>query len=90
MFITEQMNDEIYSQCRQTNAQANILTHIRYVYRWSEDVGLQLIVLHSAAHLWSNYKKASLQRLQLAYDDAMRRLLKRPTDLSAGLTSLEM
>lgn len=51
MFITEQMNDEIYSQCRQTNAQANILTHIRYVYRWSEDVGLQLIVLHSAAHL---------------------------------------
>jgi len=34
-------------------------------------------------HLWSNYKKASLRRLQVAYNDAMRILLKRPSWTSA-------
>ncbi len=35
------------------------------------------------AHLWTNYKKASMQRLQLAYNDALRILL-RPRWLSAS------
>jgi len=27
------------------------------------------------AHLWSSYKKSSMQKLQVAYNDAMRILL---------------
>ena len=36
------------------------------------------------AHLWSSYKKSSIQRLQVAYNDAMRILLKIPRGGSAS------
>ncbi len=36
------------------------------------------------AHLWCNYRASSLQKLQVAYNDAMRILLRRPRWHSAS------
>jgi len=54
------------------------------MYRWSEDVSVQSILYTTTAHLWLNYRKASLRKLQVAYNDAMRILLKRPRWSSAS------
>ncbi len=39
---------------------------------------LKHIVQHYTAHLWCNYRASSLQELQVAYNDAMRILLRIP------------
>ena len=36
------------------------------------------------AHLWSDYRRSSMRRLQVAYNDAMRILLRRPRWSSAS------
>ena len=67
-------------------AQANILA--RKFSMCSEEVKITLFRAYCTplytAHLWSSYKKASLQKLKVAYNDAMRILLRRPRWCSAS------
>ena len=42
------------------------------------------------AHLWRNYKKASLQKMTVAYNDCMRLLLKAPRSCSASQMFVEI
>ena len=87
-FITEHMTDDedIRRQCRKMYAQANILA--RKFSMCSEAVKITLFRAYCTplytAHLWSRYKRASFQKLQVAYNDAMRILLKRPRWSSAS------
>ncbi len=73
-------------QCRSMYAQANILA--RKFNMCSEGVKLALFRSYCTsfytAQLWSRFKKASLKKLQVAYNDAMRILLKRPRWCSAN------
>ena len=86
--ITDQMSDDddIYRQCRSMYAQANIL--VRKFSMCTEGVKMALFRSYCTslytAQLWAKYKKASLQKLQVAYNDAMRILLKRPRWSSAS------
>lgn len=86
--ITDQLTDDedIYRQCRMLYVQANILA--RKFGNCSVNVKLTLFKTFCSplytAHLWLNYKKASFQRLQVAYNDALRILLRRPRWTSAS------
>lgn len=85
--ITADMSDDddIYRQCRMLYAQANTLK--RKFGACTDNVKMTLFKSYCTplytAHLWTNYKKASLQRLQVAYNDAFRVLLRRPRWTSA-------
>ena len=76
------------------NSCANILS--RKFGHCTGDVKLTLFKAYCSplysAHLWLNYKKASLQKLQVAYNDALRILLKRPrwTSASAPFVSVRV
>lgn len=61
-----------WSMHKQKFYQAN-LVRLKMEWRFlcSEDI------VHHSAHLWSNYREGSLERLQVGYNDAMRILLKR-------------
>lgn len=67
-------------------AQANILS--RKFALCSVNIKLTLFRAYCtplyAAHLWVNYKKPILQRLTVAYNDALRLLLKKPRCTSAS------
>lgn len=83
--LTENMSDDedIYRQCRALYAQANTLA--RKFGSFTEHVKLTLFKayctpLHTA-HLWTTYKKASLQ---VAYNNALHVLLRRPRWTSAS------
>ena len=86
--ITDQLTDDedIFRQCRMLYVRANVLAR---KFGWCT-VGVKLTLFKAycspmyTAHLWSKYKKASLQRLQVAYNDALRILLKRPRWTSAS------
>ena len=86
--VTDQMtdDDDIYRQCRKLYAQANTIA--RKFSQCSTKVKVSLFKTYCTplytAHLWSSYKKSSLQRLQVAYNDAMRILLKKPRGGSAS------
>ncbi|KAL0970009.1 hypothetical protein UPYG_G00235880 [Umbra pygmaea] len=87
-FITDDMkdDDDIYRQCCKIYAQANILA--RKFSMCSDAVKISLFKAYCTplytAHLWVNYKKGSMKRIQVAYNDAMRILLKRPRWCSAN------
>ncbi len=65
-------DEDVYRQCHEMYAHANMLSS-----KFSmciDDLKMSLFRLYCTplytAHLWSNYRKASLQRLQVAYNDA--------------------
>ncbi len=71
---------DIERQCRMMYMQVNIL--LRKFSFCSDEVKVSLFKAYRtplyAAHLWCNYRASSLQKLQVAYNDAMRILLRRP------------
>ncbi len=86
--ITERMTDDedIERQHRMIYMQANIL--LRKFSFCSDEVKVSLFKAHCTtlytAHLWCNYRASSLQKLQVAYNDAMRILLRIPRWHSAS------
>ncbi len=66
--------------CRMMYMQVNIL--LRKFSFCSDEVKVSLFEAYCThlytAHLWCNYRASSLQKLQVAYNDAMRILLRRP------------
>ena len=86
--ITDCLSDDedMYRQCRLLYAQANIL--VRKFSCCSVEVKLTLFRAYCSslytAHLWVSYKKASYKRLMVAYNDALRLLLKKPRWTSAS------
>ena len=87
-FITDQMSDDddMYRQCRILYAQANMLA--RQFYMCSDHVKIGLFRTYCtplySAPLWAKFKKASMHKLQVAYNDCMRILLKKPRWCSAS------
>ncbi len=83
--ITERMTDDEDIE-RQRRMQANIL--LRKFSFCSDEVKVSLFKAYCTtlytAHLWCNYRASSLQKLQVAYNDAMRILLRRPRWRSAS------
>lgn len=88
-FITDQLSDDedIYRQCRILYAQANML--VRKFHMCSANVKVHLFRTYCTplytAPLWCKYKVATLQKLKVAYNDALRILLKKPRSTSASL-----
>ena len=78
--------NHIYRHCQKLYAQANTLAP--KFSRCSTNVKVSLFKTYCTplytAHLWSSYKKSSMHRLQVAYNDAMRILLKKPRGGSAS------
>ena len=86
--ITDTLEDDtdMYRQRRMLYAQANTL--IRKFHYCSDDVKVNLFRAYCTpiytAPLWVNYKKESLRKLQVAYNDCLRILLKKPRGGSAS------
>ena len=81
---------DFYRQRCEIDSQANML--IRTFSMCSDSVkcplfGTYITPLH-AAQLWSNYKKESMQRIKVAYNDAMRLKLRVPRWHSASQLSV--
>ena len=93
-FFTEDLCDDkdISRQCRKLYAQGNML--VRKFHMCSPDVKSALFRAYCTplytAHLWSNFKKSSLHRLTVAYNDAMRMLLRVPRYFSASQMFAEL
>ena len=87
-FFTEDLCDDrdIYRQCRKLYAQGNTLC--RKFHMCSHGVKIALFRAYCTplytAHLWCRYKKGSLRKLIVAYNDAMRMLLQLPRHSSAS------
>ena len=87
-FLTDDLSDDrdIYRQCRKLYAQGNTL--VRKFHMCSRNVKVILFRAYCTplytAHLWYKYKKASLTRLTVAYNDVMRMLLRIPRNSSAS------
>ena len=88
-FITDRLcdDDDIVRQCRILYAQANTL--VRKFHMCSDNVKINLFRTFCTplytAPLWCQYKKSSLQKLKVAYNDAFRILLKKLRSSSASL-----
>ncbi|XP_024116673.2 uncharacterized protein LOC112138347 [Oryzias melastigma] len=86
--ITEDMTDDadIYRQCRVLYGQANTLS--RKFGFCTDRVKLTLFKAFCSplytAHLWVNYKTARMRKLQVAYNDALRVVLRKPRWTSAS------
>ena len=86
--ISEDLTDDsdIQRQCRKIYAQANML--LRKFSLCSVNVKCALFRSYVTplytAHLWSNYKVKSMRKLRVAYNDAMRLLLRVPRWHSAS------
>lgn len=87
-YLNEDLSDDrdIYRQCRMIYAQANTL--IRKFGMCSGSVKTALFRAYCTpmytAHLWRRYRKSSMQKLNVAYNDGMRLLLKVPRWNSAS------
>ncbi len=87
-FINNEMSDDddMYRQRRKLYAQANIL--VRKFYMCSDEVKINLFRAYCTslytAPLWFKFKKESLCKLQVAYNDCMRILLKKTRWCSAS------
>ena len=92
--ITDDLTDDrdIQRQCRKLYAQANML--IRKFHMCSTDVKASLFRTYCTplytAHLWCSYRKASIQRLKVAYNDALRLFLHVPRHHSASTLFVSM
>ena len=86
--FTDNLHDDrdIYRQCRKLYAQANML--LRRFSMCSDSVKCALFKAFCTpmytAFLWCSYKKGSMRRLNVAYNDALRILLKVPRWHSAS------
>lgn len=86
--ITDQLtdDDDINRQCRMLYVRANVL--VRKFGCCTVGVKFTLFKANCSplytAHLWLKYKKASLQKLQVAFNDALRMLLKKPRSTCAS------
>ena len=86
-FLTDQLSDDdMYRQCRMLYAQANMLA--RKFYMCSDDVKIRLFQAYCTplytAPLWAKFKKTTIHKLQVAYNDCMRILLQKPRWCSAS------
>ncbi|KAK0141236.1 hypothetical protein N1851_021750 [Merluccius polli] len=86
--ITDKMEDDadMYRQRRMLYVEANML--VRKFHYCSDDVKVNLFRSYCtpmyAAPLWVSYKKETLRKLQVAYNDCLRILLKKPRSSSAS------
>ena len=86
--ITDKMEDDadMYRQRQMLYVQANML--VRKFHYSSDDVKVSLFRAFCtpmyAAPLWGSYKKETLRKLQVAYNDCLRILLKKPRCSSAS------
>ena len=93
-FFSDDIRDDrdVLRQCRKLYAQGNML--LRKFHMCTPDVKVSLFRTYCTplytAHLWYNYRKYSMQRLTVAYNDAMRMLLKVPRYLSASQMFAEL
>ena len=80
--ITDRMTDDedMFRQCRMLYAQANML--IRKFHFCSDEVKTMLFRAYCTplytAPLWVKFQKASFHKLQVAYNDCYRILMKKP------------
>ena len=87
-YITDDLSDDrdIYLQCRAIYAQAKTL--IRKFGMCSVPVKTSLFKTYRTpmytAHLWCHYRRSSMQKLNVAYNDGMKLLLKVPRWSSAS------
>lgn len=87
--ITDQLcdDDDMNRQCRSLYGQANIL--VRKFHMCTDNVKIKLFKTYCSplytAPLWGKYKKSTLQKLKVAYNDAFRILMKKPRSSSASL-----
>ena len=87
-YISDDLSDDkdIHRQRCKLYAQANML--MRKFHKCSIDVKVSLFKAYCTplytAHLWSDYKARSLQKLKVAYNDALRLLLRVPRWHSAS------
>ncbi len=79
-------DDDVWRQCYKLYAQANMLAH--KFHMCTDDVKTALFRAYRTtlytAHLWCSYSKAKMKRLQLAFSDTLRILLKLPRWTSAS------
>lgn len=79
-------DDDIQRQCCKLYAQANMLA--RKFYMCTNDVKISLFRTYCTplytAHLWCSYSKAKMNKIRVAYNDALRILLKTPRWESAS------
>ncbi len=79
-------DDDVQRQCCKLYAQANMLAHKFHMctdYVKTALFKAYCIPLYTA-HLWWSYSKAKIKKLQVAYNDALRILLKLPRWTSAS------
>lgn len=78
--------DDVQRQCCKLYAPANMLA--RKFHMCTDDVKIVLFRSYCTplytAHLWCSYSKAKMKKLQVAYNDAFRILLKLPRCTSAS------
>ena len=93
-FFTDDLMDDVdvMRQCRKLYAQGNML--LRKFYMCTPDVKVSLFRAYCTplytAHLWCNFRKHSMKRLTVAYNDAMRLLLRVPRYVSASQMFAEL
>ena len=79
-------DDDVLRQCRKLYAQANMLA--QRFSKCTDDVKMALFRAYCTplytAHLWYNYTAAKMKKLQVAYNDAFRILLRYPRWTSAS------
>ena len=92
--INDKMEDDadMLRQRRMMYVQANVL--VRKFHYCSDEVKVNLFRAYCThmytAHLWVRYKKESLRKLQVAYNDCLRILLKKPRGSSASKLFCEL
>ena len=90
--ISDDLTDDkdIHRQCCKLYAQANMLK--RKLYMCSTDVKASLFKAYCTplytAQLWGSYQVKSIHRLNVAYNDALRLLLRIPRWHSASQLSV--
>ncbi len=79
-------DDDVQRQCCKLYGQANML--VRKFLMCTDEVKIDLFRAYCTslytAHLWCNYSKAKMKKLQVAFNDALRILLKLPRWTSAS------
>ena len=79
-------DDDVQRQCGKLYGQANMLA--RKFHMCTDDVKIALFKSYCTplytAHLWCTYSNAKMKKLQVAYNDALRILLKLPRWNSAS------
>ncbi|KAK7933294.1 hypothetical protein WMY93_004190 [Mugilogobius chulae] len=87
-YLSADLSDDrdIYRQCQQLYGQANML--VRKFGACSAAVKIKLFKAYCTpmytAHLWRHYRRSSLHRLNVAYNDGLRMLLRVPRWSSAS------